>query len=147
MSLTKASSQVIQTIYASQILPSGAVDGNVLQYDGDVGSWMPSTIDTAIKQVTSSYQIALEDTGCILRMNSNSNMTLTVPHSTVTDFRVGTQIVVIQEGTGRVTFNKSTGVNLYTNEDRYKIYGQWSGAVLIKLEANTWFLGGDISDT
>lgn len=147
MSLTKASSQVIETIYPSQILPSGAAEGYVLQYKESLGSWTPSTLDTKVKYVTTSYQITLDDANSIIRMSSPSNVTLTVPYNTLANFVIGTQVVVIQEGVGKITFSKASGVTLVANEERYKTYGQWSGAVLIKLQANTWFLGGDISDT
>jgi hypothetical protein len=147
MPLIKASNSVIQSVYASQILPSGAVDGNVLQYKGNVSGWVPTSLDTTVKTVTTSYLLQLTDQSCVIRVNSSVNANITVPHHSLVNFKTGTQIVVIQEGAGKVTFVGATGVSVLANEQRFKTYGQWSGAVLIKLDQNVWFLGGDISDT
>lgn len=147
MPLIKASNSVIQSVYASQILPSGAVDGNVLQYKSNVNNWVPTSLDTTVKTVTTSYLLQLLDQSCVIKVNSSANVNVTVPHSSLADFKMGTQVVVIQEGVGKVTFVGATGVSVLANEQRYKTYGQWSGAVLIKIGQNVWFLGGDISDT
>lgn len=147
MPLIKASTNVINSIYASQILPSGAVDGNLLQYKANTGSWTPTSLDTTVKTVTTSYILQLIDQSCIIRVNSPTNVNVTIPHSTTANFKIGTQIIIIQEGIGRVTFAGATNVTLFANDSRFKTYGQWSGAVVIKIESNTWVLGGDISDT
>lgn len=147
MPLIKASSSVIQSIDASQIQPSGAADGEVLQYNQSIENWIPSPLDTTVKSVSGAYQLQLGDQNCVIRVSSPSNVNVTVPHSSLANFSIGTQIVVIQEGAGKLTFVGAQGVGILVNDSRYKTYGRMSGAVLIKLDGNLWFLGGDISDT
>lgn len=148
MPLTKASSAVIQSIYASQIYPSGAQDNDVLKYEQDVTSWLPARVETAVRYSTAqSYQLTLADSDSVVRMSRSSEITVNIPNNNLVGFKTGTQIIFVQEGTGQIRFTASSGVTLVANENRYKTYGQWSGAALIKLDTNLWFLGGDISDT
>jgi hypothetical protein len=147
MPLTKASSTVIQSIYASQLYPSGAQDNDILKYEQDVTSWLPARVETSVKNSTAAtYQLTVSDADCVIRMSRSSEIVVNVPNNNLQAFKTGTQIIFVQEGTGQIRFTASTGVSLVANENRYKTYGQWSGAALIKLDTNLWFLGGDISD-
>lgn len=58
MSLDKATSTVIKSIYASQIYSSGALNGYLLKYSSSAQSWIPSDIITA----TSLSAVALSGT-------------------------------------------------------------------------------------
>ena len=121
---------------------------NVLVYDSTKG-WVAGFvtndfIDTSVREVTVSVTVAVSDSNNIILINSAVARTCTVPADT-SGHRIGTQIIVIQKGAGQITFAAVTGVTIRSNSNRLKTIGQWSGAVLIKIGNNTWFLGGDIT--
>lgn len=96
---------------------------------------------------TNIYSLISEDANVILVLN-NSTKNITVAINTEGNYNVpiGTQLVVIQTGTGSVTFTPVAGVILTSSANARKIFGQHSAAVLLKIGSNSWFLGGDIKN-
>lgn len=129
--------------------PLVVTNKNVLVYDSTKG-WVAGFvtndfIDTSVREVTVSVTVAVSDSNNIILINSAGACTCTVPADT-SGHRIGTQIIVIQKGAGRITFGGAAGVTVNSNSNRLKTIGQWSGAVLIKISANQWFLGGDVTN-
>lgn len=93
---------------------------------------------------TSSYTLVLEDDGCLIEMNSSSANTLTVPPNSSVAFPVGTQITVVQKGTGQTTITAGSGVTV-NSPLLLKLRAQWSAASLIKTATDTWLVAGDLS--
>jgi hypothetical protein len=97
-----------------------------------------------ISEKTASYTLVLSDKDKLIEMNSSSSNTLTVPLNSSEAFPVGSQINILQTGTGQtiiapvdsgVTINATPGL---------KLRARWSSATLIKRAENVWVLVGDL---
>jgi hypothetical protein len=100
-------------------------------------------------QTGSTYTLVLADAGKYVEMNNASSNTLTVPLNASVAFPIGTEITVIQTGSGATTISPAGGVtvNYYSptaNAARI-LKAQWAGASLIKRDTNTWVLIGNLT--
>lgn len=96
---------------------------------------------------TNSYTLNGTEDGCLLMLdNSSTAGTLIIPTDATYNFTVGTQINIIQKGSGQITIqaaNSGTTTLSYTPGN--KLRAQWSSAMLVKVSANVWVLMGDLS--
>jgi hypothetical protein len=76
-------------------------------------------------------------------MNVASGNTITVPTDSVA-FPIGTQITILQTGTGQTTITPASGVTI-DRTPGLKLRAQWSSATLIKRGTNSWVAIGDLS--
>jgi hypothetical protein len=113
------------------ILSSLAVTANVVYH-----------IDTNAQ--AASYTLVLADDGKIVEVGSASPNTLTVPTNASVAFPIGTQITVIQTGTGQTTITPVSGTVTINATPGLKLRTQWSSCVLIKRATNTWVALGDL---
>jgi hypothetical protein len=90
----------------------------------------------------SSYTLALSDREDVLRMNSSSTQTITVPLEASVPFPNGTEIKIVQLGTGSVTLSADVGVTLTTRG--YMV--RYVVATLTKIDTNHWILTGEGGD-
>lgn len=101
-----------------------------------------------INEKTTSYELDLADAHSIIEMNSSSANTLTIPLNATDSFDIGSQIVVIQTGSGQTTIDVLSGVTLHctpqSTANTAKLRAQWSSCTLIKRAANTWIAIGDL---
>jgi hypothetical protein len=109
--------------------------------NGDTG-----VVIEQITEVTSSRTLILSDSNDMVFANSSSNLTLTIPNDTTTDFPIATTIHFARNGTGTVTIDSEAGVtvrirNGFTNT----LAVQYSIASATKVAANTWYLYGDLT--
>ena len=88
-----------------------------------------------------SYTLVLADDGKVLEFSSGG--ILTVPAASAVDFPIGTQMMIIQTGTGTVTIAGASGVTVNSTPG-LKTRAQWSAATLLKRATNTWFATGDL---
>jgi hypothetical protein len=93
---------------------------------------------------TASYTLVLADSSDLVEMLSASANNLTVPLNSSVDFPVGTQINILQTGTGQTTVVATGGVTINATPG-LKLRAQWSSATLIKRATDTWVLVGDLS--
>lgn len=95
----------------------------------------------------STYALLTSDINSFLVVNNASNNTLVTITSGFHDkARIGTQVILVQTGTGTVTVSSVYGeVNVISSFDRYKLVGQNSVAALVKITSSNWLLGGDTS--
>ena len=77
-------------------------------------------------------------------MNVGSANDLTVPANSVVAFPVGTQIQVLQVGTGKTRILAGGGVTVNGTPGVY-MRAQWSGVTLLKRASDTWVVMGDLS--
>jgi hypothetical protein len=115
---------------------------NQIQYYHS-GSWI-NYGNVEIDEKTSSYTIALKDVDKMIKMNSSSNLTLTIPPESSTNFPVGSRLEVYRAGTGEVTFTPGASVDIRSKLNNTKISTQFSGAMLTKIGTNEWHLIGDL---
>jgi hypothetical protein len=93
---------------------------------------------------TASYTLVLSDADKLVEMNVGSANNLTVPLNSSVAFSTGTQILLAQYGAGQTTIVATSGVTIRSNGAKLKLNAQYSGATLVKIAENEWYLFGDI---
>ena len=99
---------------------------------------------------TNAYTLVIGDAGkALLASNSSTAGTVYVPTNSVA-YPVGTQITVIQTGSGQLTVqatNSGTTTILSTGATAAapKLRAQYSAVTLLKTATETWYAFGDIS--
>jgi hypothetical protein len=144
---------VIGSVYQSSAPSSpstGAIwtdsDINVLyQYNGS--AWV-SPMGVEIFNPTFSlndYTMVLSDQSKFLQLSNGSTAgTITIPTNASIGFAVGTQIQIVQTGTGQITITPKSGVTV-NGTPGLKLRSQWSSATLIKVAIDSWIAIGDLS--
>jgi hypothetical protein len=94
---------------------------------------------------TASYTLVLSDADKLVEMNVGSANNLTVPLNSSVAFSTGTQILLAQYGAGQTTIVATSGVTIRSNGAKLKLNAQYSGATLVKIAENEWYLFGDIA--
>jgi len=94
---------------------------------------------------TASYTLVLSDADKLVEMNVASANNLTIPLNSSVAFATGTQILLAQYGAGQTTLVPTSGVTIRSNGAKVKLNAQYSGATLIKIDTNEWYLFGDIA--
>lgn len=100
--------------------------------------------DVSTNAQTASYTLVLSDKDKIVEMGVGSANNLTVPLNSSVAFPVGSQINILQTGSGQTTVVAAGGVTINATPG-LKIRAQWSYATLIKRATDTWVLVGDVS--
>jgi hypothetical protein len=94
---------------------------------------------------TASYTLVIGDADKLVEINNASANNLTVPLNSSVAFATGTQIILAQYGAGQTTIVATSGVTVRSNGAKLKLNAQYSGATLIKIDTNEWYLFGDIA--
>lgn len=128
----------------------GDVSNTEIQYLSGVTSSIQTQIDSKVASLvsansqTASYTLALSDKGKLVEMNIGSANTLTVPLNSSVAFPIGTQIDILQVGSGKTTVAGAAGVTVNATPG-LAVRAQWGSATLIKRAENTWVLIGDLT--
>jgi hypothetical protein len=93
---------------------------------------------------TASYTLVAADRGKLVEMNVATANTLTVPTHANVPFPLGTQIDLLQVGSGKTTIQGAAGVTVNATPG-LAIRAQWGGGTLIKRGDNLWVLIGDLT--
>jgi len=152
----------IKTIEGQSLLGSGNIDlakgdvglGNV-DNTSDANKPVSTATQTALdaktnklvvtNRQTASYTLVLSDADKLVEMNVGSANNLTVPLNSSVAFSTGTQILLAQYGAGQTTIVATSGVTIRSNGAKLKLNAQYSGATLVKIAENEWYLFGDIA--
>jgi hypothetical protein len=95
-------------------------------------------------QTGTSYTIVLADNGKIVEVANSSPITVSIPTNS-TAFPIGSQITILQTGTGQITFAATTpGTTTVNGTPGLKLRTQFSSAVLIKRNTEQWVVLGDV---
>jgi hypothetical protein len=130
---------------------SGSVSNTEFGYLDGVTSAIQTQIDTKTNKLittnrqTASYTLVLSDADKLVEINNASANNLTVPPNSSVAFSTGTQILLAQYGAGQTTVVAGSGVTIRSNGGKLKLSAQYSGATLIKIDTNEWYLFGDIA--
>jgi hypothetical protein len=120
------------------------VDGRTWKWSGTVWEFVGVGSTLLIVEKTASYTLVLSDKDKLVEMNSSSANTLTVPLNSSEAFPVGSQINILQTGTGQTTIDPvDSGVTINATPG-LKLRARWSSATLIKRAENVWVLAGDL---
>jgi hypothetical protein len=80
----------------------------------------------------------------VFSCTNSSAITLTIPTDATYNHPIATQIAVIRNGAGTITFSPASGVTLNSDTNKRAIKGQFNSAALLKIAANTWSLVGSL---
>lgn len=97
-----------------------------------------------VNEQTLDYTLVLTDQDKLVEMNVAIVNTLTIPTNSSASFPIGTQIAIVQKGTGKTTISGDTGVTVYSEGSKNSFVGQYGLATIIKCDTNTWYLGGNL---
>jgi hypothetical protein len=127
------------------VTPDYGTSGKVLSSSGinSVPIWRDAGL-ISFNQKTASYTLLLSDKDKMVEVSSSSATTITVPANSSEEFPIGSQISIMQTGTGQVTISPvNSGVTINATPG-LKLRAQWSSATLIKRAENVWVLVGDL---
>jgi len=158
---TLVSGTNIKTLEGQSLLGSGNIDlvkgdvglGNV-DNTSDANKPVSTATQTALdaktnklivtNRQTASYTLVLGDADKLVEMNVATANNLTIPLNSSVAFPTGTQILLSQYGAGQTTIVPTSGVTVRSNGAKLKLNVQYSGATLIKIGTDEWYLFGDI---
>ena len=143
------------TFTGTVTLPTGTVTSTMIAdatiADADISATAAISLgklaDATIDIKTGSYTLQLTDKNKFIKMNITSTAnTVTVPLDATVAFPEGSQIHIIQYGSGKTQIVGASGaVYIYATPGAY-LRAQYSSATLLKCAAaNTWMLMGDLS--
>jgi hypothetical protein len=93
---------------------------------------------------TGDYTLVLTDKGKVLRINSSSNRTVTIPLNSSVAFPIDTEIAILRYGTGTVSISPTSGVTLNSVSSNRKVKDQYGSVALKKIGENEWVLVGSL---
>jgi hypothetical protein len=96
-------------------------------------------------QTGTTFGPALTDAGKLITLSNPNPIAVTIAADTgsvITDFPVGTQLLMMQLDAGQVTVSGAAGVTI-VSKNGTKTAGQYSLISLIKIAGNQWVVGGD----
>ena len=120
-------------------------------YVNGVTSAIQTQIDTKSAKLittnrqTASYTLVIGDADKLVETNVATANNLTIPLNSSVAFATGTQILLAQYGAGQTTVVATSGVTIRSSGGKLKLTAQYSGATLIKIGSDDWYLFGDIS--
>lgn len=98
-----------------------------------------------IVEVTISRSLWPTDQGKLLMVNGTGTMSVGIPSDAATNFPIGTEIEVMQEGVGAVSISVATDVTLQSLDGMRKLAGQYAAVALKKVGENNWRLSGALT--
>lgn len=96
-------------------------------------------------QTGTTYTAVLGDDGKLVTCDNGSAIALTIPPNSSVAFGIGTQINIMQLGTGQVTITAGAGVTLRSAGSKLKTNGQYAVATCCKIATDTWVVVGNVT--
>lgn len=96
-------------------------------------------------QAINMYTLVLSDSSKLVEMDISIANTVTVPTNGSVGFATGTQIMVVQQGTGQTTLAGAVGVTILSAGNLLNLASQYSAATLVKRDTNEWYVFGDLA--
>ena len=103
-----------------------------------------SPLNISEVEKTTNFELELTDANKLLRVNSASAVSVTVPINASVSFSTGTTVLLYQAGAGAVTISGAAGVTINSLNSASAITGQYGQASLIKRGTDEWLLAGNI---
>jgi hypothetical protein len=83
----------------------------------------------------------------VIRISSSSNQSIQLPTDAQSAAPVGTQVVFLQLGAGRLDFTPTNGNTVMSSGGKYITANQYSVMTAIKTASNEWLIAGDLNLT
>jgi len=96
-------------------------------------------------QTGTTYTTVLTDDGKLITADNGSPIALTIPPNSSVAYGIGTQINIMQLGTGVVTITAGAGVTLRSSGSKLKTNGQYAVATCAKIASDIWVVVGNLS--
>lgn len=93
---------------------------------------------------SASYTLVLNDNGKVIPINSSASAVVTIPPESSVNFPIGTNITILQTGTGETSIAPGAGVTLLSDSSKRKIKAQYAAAGLLKTAADNWVAFGNL---
>lgn len=93
---------------------------------------------------TVNYTLVATDAGKVIEMNVSSANSVNVPLNSSVPFPIGTEIFIMQYGTGQTSISPVSGVTVRSKANYKKIGSQYTGACLLKVGTDEWYLVGSL---
>lgn len=93
---------------------------------------------------TTTYTLALSDSGKVLFVSGSSGCTITVPNDATVAWAGITQIDIFNYNTGTVAVTAGSGVTIRSESGKLKINATYQAATLLRIAANEWAFFGAI---
>lgn len=146
-------SSPINWLTPNQPLPySNGVTFYSLKYFSVSRTWWGSRItdDLAVRVANTSvtpYTLTMQDAGSYLRRIGSAVNQVIVPTNNNVPFPIGTQIQIVQRGTGQVFVEPGAPEVLINTPFGLGLKGRMSRALLVKISTNAWDLTGDLDES
>jgi hypothetical protein len=130
--------------YYTTLKTSSNTADRVYTYPDESCTLAPREV-TIVEKTSTLNNIVLTDLYKLIKTNNAGANDLRIPTNTGVAFPIGTQILVVQYGTGQTTIAPTAGVTLRSSGSKTKIAAQYGMATLIKIDTNEWVLAGDLT--
>ena len=138
--LPMAASANYLTISASSNFLPMAASANYLRISAS-SNFATATISINAQTVT-SYTLQISDIGKLITMNNSSENAVVIPLNSTTAFRIGSNIDIIQVGSGTSSVTFVDGVTLDSESSKKTLNSRYSAETVVKLDTNSWILIG-----
>jgi hypothetical protein len=96
-------------------------------------------------QVVNMYTLGAADASKLVEMDVSIGNTVTVPSNASVGFPIGTQIMIVQQGTGQTTIAAAGGVTLRSAGGLLNLASQYSSCTVVKRGTDEWYVFGDLA--
>ena len=133
-------------VIQSAIQPDGTFTGKTLAANIQ-GTVSATPADATVEQKAASFTLTTSDKNKLFYIvNTSGTVTVTVPTETApnSNFPIGSQINFVRGQIGQVAFAATSPASVNADPG-LNLRARWSGATLVKVASNTWWLSGDLS--
>lgn len=114
--------------------------GALLQVAGGI------TYTNIFNRRANNYTLVLTDQNDIVEMNIDVTAnTVTVPTNASVAFPIGTEVMIMRYGSGVTEIVPASGVTIRSKASYRKIADQYTGATLVKVGTDEWYLVGNLT--
>lgn len=100
-------------------------------------------LTVSVSAASTDYTLVLADANTAITFDGTFNVL--VPDEATVYFPIGTQIIVINRGTGTLSFDPVSAATINSAGSVYDISAEYGIASLIKTGADEWYLAGNLA--
>ena len=121
-------------------------DGTTLTVSGDATITGNTVTNIQFNnQAVNMYTLGAADASKLVEMDVSIGNTVTVPTNASVGFAIGTQIMIVQQGTGQTTIAAAGGVTLRSAGGLLNLASQYSSCTVVKRGTDEWYVFGDLA--